>query len=277
MSVVEVEQRGPVLRIFLNRPESHNAQNEELIHAMQDAFRSVSERDDVRVVVLAGRGKSFSSGHDLKRTIAGEIEQDIAELRSTTEGRLQHELGSYYGPCMTIKNCPVPTIAQVHGHCIAAGLMVAAMCDLIVAGESARFSNPVLRMGAVATEVLVEPWEIGLRKAKELLFTGDVLDAEQARALGMVNRVVPDAELTAHVDDLADRIATVPPVAMRLMKESLNRTADAMGQQAAWQQHFMIHQVGHATDEYQRIITNPRPLKDFLADRDRAHEGRASD
>jgi enoyl-CoA hydratase len=270
MSVVETERRGTVARIWLNRPERHNAQSEELIWALDEAFAVASADPEVRVIVLAGRGKSFSSGHDLSRTIGGTSEKDIAELRKTTEGRLQHERGSYFEPCLRIRNSPKPTIAQVHGHCIAAGLMVAAMCDLIIAGESARFSNPVTRMGAVATEVFVEPWEIGIRKAKELLFLGDVLTAQDAKELGLANRVYPDDELEARVDELADRIASAPPVAMQLLKESFLSTLDAMGQRDSWSSHFMIHQVGHATDEYQKIIapSNTGDLKGFLERRD---------
>jgi enoyl-CoA hydratase len=269
-STVETERRGPVARIWLNRPERHNAQNEELIYALDDAFDVAANDPDVLVIVVAGRGKSFSSGHDLARTIGGTAEADIAELRKTTEGRLQHERNSYYDKCLKIRNCPKPTIAQVHGHCIAAGLMLAAMCDLIIAGESARFSNPVVRMGAVAAEVFVEPWELGVRKAKELLFLGEVLTADEAKQLGLVNRVYPDSELEREVDTIADRIASVPPMAMQLAKESFHATLDAMGQSSSWKSHFMIHQVGHATDEYQQIISpaNTGNVKEFVGRRD---------
>jgi enoyl-CoA hydratase len=272
MSVVETETNGAVARIWLNRPEVHNAQNEEMLAALDKAFDEAAAAPDINVIVLAGRGRSFSSGHDLKRTVEGAAEPEVAKLRRTSEGRLEHETLSYWDPCLKIRNCPKPTIAEVRGHCIAAGLMVAAMCDLLVASETAKFSNPVVRMGAVATEILFEPWELGVRKAKELLFTGDTFSAEEARQLGLANRVVADDALTAEVDQLAQRIAANPPVAMRLMKQSLNETLEAMGQMQSWRYHFMVHQLGHSTQEYQEIIGAPMDLKSFVARRDGAHQ-----
>jgi enoyl-CoA hydratase len=271
-STIEYETSDQIARIWMNRPEVHNAQNERMLAELNTAFAEAAADPEVRVIVLAGRGRSFSSGHDLKRTVEGAAEQDVIELRKTTEGRLQHEYSSYYSHALRIRDVPKPTIAEVRGHCIAAGLMLAAMCDLIVAGRNALFSNPVLRMGALGAEVLVEPWELGVRKAKELLFLGDSLTATEAKDLGLVNRVVDDDELTGAVDAMARRIAGLPPVAAQLMKQSLNATWDAMGQQQAWSYHFMIHQLSHATDEYQKIIAprEGRKLKEFLAARDSA-------
>lgn len=272
MSVVETETAGAVARIWLNRPDVHNAQNEELIAALDRAFTDAAESPQINVIVLAGRGKSFSSGHDLKRTVEGAAEPEVAEQRKTAEGRLDHEVQSYWEKCLRIRNCPKPTIAQVHGHCIAAGLMLAAMCDLIVAGKSATFANPVVRMGALGVEILVEPWELGVRKAKELLFTGDTFSADDVQQLGLVNRVYPDEDLAVKVDELAQRIAAMPPVAMRLIKDSLNTTLEAMGQMQAWRYHFMVHQLSHATNEYEQIIGRQTDLKSFVARRDRGHE-----
>jgi enoyl-CoA hydratase len=271
-STIEYETADLIARIWMNRPEVHNAQNEQMLAELDTAFAMAAADPEVRVIILAGRGRSFSSGHDLKRTVEGAAEQDVIELRKTTEGRLRHEYSSYYSHALRIRDVAKPTIAAVHGHCIAAGLMLAAMCDLIVAGRSAVFSNPVLRMGALGAEVLVEPWELGVRKAKELLFLGDSLTATEAQDLGLVNRVADDEGLTAAVDVMARRIAGLPPVAAQLMKQSLNATWDAMGQQQAWSYHFMIHQLSHATDEYQQIIAprEGRKLKEFLAVRDSA-------
>jgi enoyl-CoA hydratase len=269
-TTIEWSQRGAVARIWMNRPETHNAQNELMLRELDDAFALASKDDSVNVIVLAGRGRSFSSGHDLKRTVERGTEQDIIELRQTAEGRFHHEYSSYYMHALRIREIPKPTIAQVHGHCIAAGLMLAAMCDLIIAGTSASFANPVVRMGALGSEILVEPWELGVRKAKELLFTGDAISAVDAERLGMVNRVLPDDDLTGEVDSLADRIADMPIEAVRLIKRTLNATSDAMGQRQAWEYHFMTHQLSHATDEYQRMLESSKgqKLKSFLAERD---------
>jgi enoyl-CoA hydratase len=151
-------------------------------------------------------------------------------------------------------------------------VMIAAMCDLIVASDDAVFSNPIARMGSAGAELLVEPWELGVRKAKEFLWLGDTLTANEARELGLVNRVVSGDDLTSTVDQLAARIAALPPVTARLIKRSLNATLDAMGQRASWDYHFMIHQLGHSTEEYRQILELRRTLssKEFVTQRDHA-------
>ena len=125
--------------------------------------------------------------------------------------------------------------------------MLACMCDLIVASDDATFQNPVLRMTGAGVELLVEPWELGIRKAKEFLWTGEKLDAQEAWRLGLVNKVVPRAELTDRVDELADRVALVPPTTAQVVKDSLNNTATLMGKEASWKYHFMAHHWMHNT------------------------------
>src|SRR5690606_18111633 len=126
----------------------------------------------------------------------------------SVEERWAYEEQRYFNYCLRIWDFPKPTIAQVQGGCIAAGLMVANMCDLIVASEDAFFSDPVTHtMGAASLEVLIHPWVLGLRQAKEMLFTGERITAQQAREFGMVNRVVPRERLAADTLALAERIA----------------------------------------------------------------------
>ena len=197
------------------------------------------------VVILAGEGKHFSSGHDLKALVSGEGDDPWVALRDTPEGKFQHEKTMYFERCLRIHDFRKPTIAAVQGSCVAAGLMLAAMCDLIVAADDAVFSNPVLRLTGAGVELLVEPWEIGIRKAKEFLFTGDTIDAQEAWRLGLVNRVVPRAELTAKVRELADRVALVPPVTAQTVKDTINHTADLMGKRDALKYHFMAHHWVH--------------------------------
>jgi enoyl-CoA hydratase len=267
---VEYEVADHVARVWMNRPEVRNAQNGRMILELDHAFKQAALDDDVRVIVLGGRGPSFSAGHDLKRTVEGKAEPEIARLVSTSEGRLKHELSIYYEKCLAIRDIPKPTIAQVQGHCIAAGLMLAAMCDLVIASDDATFSNPVLRMAAIGAEILVEPWEFGVRKAKELLFTGRALGAEEACQFGFVSRVVPAGELRAAVDELAAEIARMPPVAVSLMKRSFNATLDSMGQREAWDKHFFIHQLGHATAEWKEVTGSilGTDMKNYLKKRD---------
>ena len=129
--------------------------------------------------------------------------------------------------------------------------MVANMCDLIVASDDAFFADPVGRtMSAAAVEVLIHPWVMGLRRAKEFLYTGERMPATEAHAIGMVNRVVPRSQLDADTQALAAKVAEAPPFAMKLMKRSLNRTFDAQGFRTALAAHFDTHQLSHMSDEF---------------------------
>jgi enoyl-CoA hydratase len=245
--VVLYEVDGPVATITMNRPQVANAQNTALIDGIDAAFDRADADDDVRVVVLAGAGKHFSSGHDLK-AILGPDPDKWAQMRDTPEGKFRHEQVMYVDRCRRLYAFRKPTIAAVQGACVAAGMMLACMCDLIVAADDATFQNPVLRMTGAGVELLVEPWELGVRKAKEFLFTGEKLDAQEAWRLGLVNRVVPLAELTERVEELADRVALVPPATAQVVKDSLNQTATFMGKDASWKYHFMAHHWMHNTE-----------------------------
>jgi len=242
---IRYETDGAVATITMNRPDVANAQDSRLIDEIDAAFDLADADDAVRVVILAGEGKHFSSGHDLKALVSGEGDDPWVALRETPEGKFQHEKTMYFDRCLRIHDFRKPTIAAVQGSCVAAGLMLAAMCDLIVAADDAVFSNPVLRLTGAGVELLVEPWEIGIRKAKEFLFTGDTIDAQEAWRLGLVNRVVPRAELTARVRELADRVALVPPVTAQTVKDTINHTADLMGKRDALKYHFMAHHWVH--------------------------------
>ena len=231
---------GAVATITLDRPEAANAQNTRLLEELDAALDLADADDAVRVVVLAGEGKHFSAGHDLKEILEGTSEW--ARMRDTAEGKLRHEQVMYWDKCLRLRDFRKPTIAAVQGACAAAGLMLAAMCDLIVAADDARFSNPVARMTGVGVELLVEPWELGPRKAKELLLCAETLDAHDAERLGLVNKVVPRAELADAAREMADKVALVPPVTAQAIKDTINRTVDLQGQRESWRYHFMVHQ-----------------------------------
>ena len=232
---------GAIATITLRRPESANALSAAMIDELDAAFDLAEADDDVRVVVLAAAGKHFCAGHDLKELF--EATEPWAAKRATgAEGKLEHEQVMYFDRCVRIRDFPKPTIAAVHGSCAAAGLMLAAMCDLIVAADDARFSNPVLPMSGVGVELLVEPWELGPRKAKEFLLCADTLSAADAERFGLVNRVVPLDELDAATHQMAEKVALVPPVTARAIKDTINSTVDRMGQRDSWKYHFMVHQ-----------------------------------
>ncbi|MDE0613101.1 MAG: enoyl-CoA hydratase [bacterium] len=245
---IEYKVDEAVATITLNRPEVANAQDTQLIDELDAAFDLAEADDEVRVVVMAANGRHFSAGHDLK-ALVGDVEPDKWRLmRATPEGKFHHEKTMYFDRCLRIRDFPKPTIAAVHGKCIAAGVMLACMCDLIVASEDASFQNPVLRMTGAAVEILIEPWEMPPRKAKEFLLTAQTISAADAERLGMVNRVVPRDELTAVVHEMAEAIAQVPPATAAVVKRSINKTLEFMGQRDSWDYHFMVHHWMHNTD-----------------------------
>ena len=247
LATVRYAVEGNVCTLTMDRPEVANAQNTQLIDDLDAAFDAAGADDEVRVVVLTGAGRHFSSGHDLK-ALVGDVEPDEwRRMRDTPEGRFQHEKVMYFDRCLRIRDFPKPTIAAVNGSCVAAGLMLACMCDLIVAADDAVFSNPVLRMTGAAVEILVEPWEMPPRKAKEFLLAAEKFTADEAERLGMVNRVVPADRLLAEAHELAERVAKVPPATAQVVKRSINKTLDLMGQRDAWDYHFMAHHWMHNT------------------------------
>ncbi len=245
---IEYHVEGAVATVTLDRPEVANAQDTRLIDELDTAFDLAEADDRVRVVVLAANGRHFSAGHDLK-ALVGDVEPDRwRRMRATPEGKFHHEKTMYFDRCLRIRDFPKPTIAAVHGKCIAAGVMLACMCDLIVASDDASFQNPVLRMTGAAVEILIEPWEMPARKAKEFLLTARTITAADAEKLGMVNRVVPRDELASTVREMADAIALVPPATAAVVKRSINKTLELMGQKDAWDYHFMAHHWMHNTD-----------------------------
>lgn len=241
------ERFGPVLRLSHNRPDARNAENEPLLHELDAALSRAAVDDEVRVVILGGTGDHFSAGHDLK---------EWRELRSdfTVEQRWEFEETCYLEYSMRIWRFPKPTIAQVQGACIAGAFMVANMCDILVASEDAFFADPVVStLGAAAVEVLVHPWVMGQRRAREMLFTGERMSAAEAYRIGLASRVVSRCDLEKATLELANRIAEAPPFALRLLKRSLNRTADMQGFSNAIHAHFDTHELSHATAEFGRV------------------------
>ncbi|RKJ95682.1 enoyl-CoA hydratase [Alicycliphilus denitrificans] len=241
---LEIENHGAVRRVLLAREAQRNAQNQQMLDELMAALDDARRDDGVHAVVIGGKGAHFSAGHDLKQAQA-------ERSNFTVEERWAYEELRYFDYSLRIWDFPKPTIAQVQGACVAGGFMIANMCDLVVASESAYFSDPVGHtLGAAATEVLIHPWVMGARKAKELLFTGGRLSASEAHAIGMVNRVVSDAELGESTLALAQQIAKAPPFGLRLIKRSINRTLDAQGLRTALAAHFDTHQLSHLSEGF---------------------------
>lgn len=247
---------GAVARIWLNRAERRNAQNTALLYALNDAFDRAAWDPAVKVVILAAKGPHFSSGHDLSETDAMERWPDHRRVGSWelsgaggAEPMLVREQELYLGFARRWRELPKPTIAQVQGKCIAGGLMLAWPCDLIVAADDALFQDNTVAMGIGGVEWLAHPWELGVRRAKEMLFTADWLGAEEARALGMVSRVAPVAELEDATLALARQIAEKPLFALRAAKQAINAMEDAQGRRAAEELGFAYHQLAHAHNQ----------------------------
>jgi enoyl-CoA hydratase len=244
MSYIEYATDESVAVITLNRPEKRNAQSEPFLHDLDAAWSRAAEDDDVRVIVVRANGKDFSAGHDLG--------VPFEERRPWKPGRgiYDHyiwEQEHYLGYSRRWRDIPKPSIAAVQGNCLAAGLMLAWPCDLIIAAENARFGDNVARMGIGAgVEYHGHTWELGPRKAKELLFTAGFVDAAEAHRLGMVNRVVPNEQLDNETMQLAHQIATMDPFALAMAKRAVNLTQDAMGRDVALKACFDMHWLGHA-------------------------------
>jgi len=252
-SRITYEVSEGVARIALNRVEVRNAQDKAMLYELNDAFDLASRDDEVKVIVLAANGPHFSSGHDLAdRTDITEFSQ-VSNWggydKPGAEGRQALEEEIYLGLCWRWRNLPKPTIAEVQGKVIAGGLMLVWVCDLIVAAEDTTFSDPVVAFGVNGVEYFAHPWEFGARKAKELLFTGGRMTAQEALSCGMVNHVVARADLTTFTNDLAARIEQRPSMGLRLAKQSVNQALDAQGFYTALQAAMSLQQLGHANNE----------------------------
>ncbi|WP_033313440.1 enoyl-CoA hydratase [Streptomyces iakyrus] len=251
---VRYERRGAVALVTMDRPEYRNAQNSAMTYALDRAFYRAADDDEVKAVVLAGAGKHFSAGHDI-----GTPERDAhlpfdrrAGLwwdhsdKPGAESRFARESEVYLGMCRRWRELPKPVIASVQGACVAGGLMLAWVCDLIVASEDAFFADPVVRMGIPGVEYFAHPWVMPPRIAKEFLFTGDRMSARRAYEVGMVNRVVRREELTEQTLELAERIAAMPRMGLALTKRAVNQAEDLQGLHSGLDSVFGLHHLAHA-------------------------------
>lgn len=260
----ENPQEG-VARLTLNRPKAKNAQDLALLHCLDEQFNRAMGDEEIRVIILAAAGADFSAGHDLRKLLDSEDSSQFGGRASSGnfdapggEGYMAREEEAYMHLCRKWRNLTKPTIAQVQGRCIAGGLMLAWICDLIIASDDAQFLDPVTAWGGNGVEYFGHPWEFGPRKAKEFLFTGDNMSAQEAWRLGMVNQVVPSEELTQYTEDLAARIATRSSFALKTAKQSVNAAVDAQGQQQALDMAFQIHHLTH----YQNRLINDGQMVD---------------
>jgi len=216
-STLLLDRQGPVARITLNRPDARNALDFTMRRELLAALADLEGDAEARVLVLTGAGGHFCAGGDVKA---------MRERRHTAaEGRARVE--ALNRMVLRLVDFPRPTIAMVDGYAVGAGCNLALCCDLVVASDRARFGEVFWKIGLVpdggGTWLL--PRAVGLARAKELVFTADIIGAAEAASMGLVNHVVPVAELEGTTRALAERIAAGPPAVLRLAKHMLNRAA----------------------------------------------------
>lgn len=267
MSLIRTENPAPkVRRIVLARPEKRNAQNSALLYELDAALTAAAADDSVAVIILSADGPDFSSGHDLSEgfTVPQDGQRGCCGGFGLPgiEGWWQTEREVFVGLCERWRNIPKPTIAQVQGRVIAGGLMLVWPCDLVVASDDARFSDPVVAFGVNGVEYFRHPFEMGSRRAKEMLFTGEDMSATDALSVGMVNRVVPLGELESATLALAERIAARPSMGLTLAKQAVNQAEDRMGvTDSVWTAHS-LHVLGHAHNlNVHGILVDPAGAK----------------
>jgi enoyl-CoA hydratase len=280
--VVLYERDGAIARVTLNRPEYSNAQNSKMTYALDDAFYRAAADDEVSVIVLSGAGKHFSAGHDIG-TPGRDIDTSFERRAGLWwdhvgkvggESRFAREEEVYLGMCRRWRELPKPVIAQVHGACIAGGLMLAWICDFIIASDDSFYADPVVRMGIPGVEYFAHPWVMGPRQAKEFLYLGERIDAERAQQIGIVNQVVPRAELADRVTAMAIKIAQMPRLGLALPKKAVNQAEDAMGLQVGMDSVFGLHHLAHAHNAEVGIDSLGGQDARSMRDSRRAAEGR---
>jgi enoyl-CoA hydratase/carnithine racemase len=214
-----VERQDGVVTLTLNRPEKRNAANQQMWRELDEVFAEVGERKDDRVLVITGAGDGFCSGADLS-------DRASASERSAGPGAGLARVRRIGQVALSLHQLPKPTIAAVNGVAAGAGCNLALGCDLIVASERARFSEIFVQRGLTLDfgGAWLLPRLIGLHRAKELAFFGEIISAEQAASIGLVNRVVPAETLRQTVVELAARLAALPPLSLSLIKMALNRS-----------------------------------------------------
>lgn len=247
---------GAVAWVTMNRPGFNNAQNSQMTYALDAAFRRAVDDDSVKAIVLAGTGKHFSAGHDIGtpgRDLHKSFDRKLlwpdhtnkpgAELLYTREQEV------YIGMCRRWRDIPKPTVASIQGACIAGGLMLAWVCDLIVASEDAFFQDPVVRMGIPGVEYFAHGFELPPRVAKEFLLLGERMPAQRAYNFGMVNSVVPREGLEEETRRIAAKLAEMPRLGLSLTKQAINHVEDLRGKRTAMDAVFHMHHFAHAQND----------------------------
>lgn len=220
------EKKGPIAYITLNRPDKLNALDPrpgQILEQWAQACREARDDDEVKVMVIKGAGRCFSAGYD--QSDPDRISDQAWAIRDYLSG-----LDQLYFECLW--DSPKASIAQVHSFCLAGGGHMACFCDITIASEDALFGYPPVRYASIGAHMLW-PYLLGMKKAKEMLFTGNMMSAQEALSVGLVNRVVPRDKLDEEVTKLAQTIAKLPPMSVKLNKLAINEFYEVMGMRMA--------------------------------------------
>jgi len=240
LETVIYEVKEHIAKITMNRPDKRNALNYTLLDDLDAAFKEADSDPEVRVVILAGAGPTFSAGYDFMGSPYTSVPEGYDEWTTGNALRALRGISERY---LMIMNLSKPVIAQVHGYCLAAGCYLQMCCDVAIAAENAVLGHPATRGGGVTSMPLWVTY-LGLRKAKELLFTGKLIDGKEAERIGLVNMVVPADKLEEEVWKMAQNLAEVPPDGMAIAKEALNTHAEIMGRGAVFAYHRQLNAMG---------------------------------
>lgn len=240
---IELTRSGGVATVTFRRPEKKNAITYPMWGELTTLIREISGSDDDRVLIITGSGDSFCAGADLSGEAHGNDRHQLARMQYINQ------------LAMALHDCPKPTIAAVNGVAAGAGANLAFGCDLIVASDRARFTEIFVKRGLTVDlgGTWLLPRLVGLHRAKELAFFGDILSAAEAERIGLVNRVVPHAELAATVSDWSARLADNPPLALRMSKQLLN-AASASSLQDALHAEAMAQSVNFASEDTREAV-----------------------
>ena len=246
-----VEDR--VALLTMNRPEKLNALSPQLWEEIEDGLRTADADPDVRSVVLTGAGRAFSAGIDMSIP-PGELPQRRGLLdwyEAEQQGEARHRL---------FRDMTKPVIAAVNGYSVAWGFELAVMCDFIITSEEGKFGAPEIRHGSIVGTML--PYLVGIQHARYLMYTGDLIDANEAYRIGLALRVVPSDELMPAAMRLAKRLASIPPIALRLNKRSLDGVQDMSGLKNSLEYSHLVAAVCH-TLQYEAESADGRNLQEL--------------
>jgi len=229
LEAVIYEREGPLARIILNQPETANAQSSAMVHDVEACLQDAEHDYDVRVVILKANGRGFCSGHLIGKE--GTAYEEFREAQEKVGSAWQPQFDLFVWPVLHLWEFPKPVIAQVHGYAIGGGTYFALLPDITIASDDAYFQMPLVQgLGLPGGETMIEPWVfMNWKRAAEYLYTAQTLSAEEAFEMGLVNHVVPRADLESTVEAMAAQIAKAPMTTLRATKTLIKRAWEQMG------------------------------------------------